>query len=77
MATAAVSSLEVTVFTSSSTRDGLGPLLAAISPDGSEVGYGSSERAALKTGLARPLEDIEQFVRPETSENASHASGHE
>ncbi|KIG16806.1 hypothetical protein DB30_04150 [Enhygromyxa salina] len=43
MATAAASSLETTAYTSSSTHDALGPVLTAISPDGSEVAYGLAD----------------------------------
>jgi RHS repeat-associated protein len=49
MASAAASSLETTVYTSSSTHDALGRVLTAISPDGSEVAYTYNERGALKT----------------------------
>jgi RHS repeat-associated protein len=49
MANAAASSLETTVYTSSSTHDALGRVLTAISPDGSEVAYTYNERGALKT----------------------------
>jgi YD repeat-containing protein len=49
MATAAASSLETTVYTSSSIHDALGRVLTAISPDGSEVAYAYNERGALKT----------------------------
>jgi RHS repeat-associated protein len=49
MATAAASSLETTVYTSSSTHDALGRVLTAISPDGSEVAYAYNQRGALKT----------------------------
>src|SRR5690606_36608220 len=48
MATAAASSLETTVYTSSSTHDALGRVLTAISPDGSEVAYTYNDRGALK-----------------------------
>ncbi|NJO56516.1 MAG: RHS repeat protein [Rhodospirillales bacterium] len=49
MATTAASSLESTTYTSSSSHDALGRVLAAVSPDGSEVAYTYNERGALKT----------------------------
>ena len=48
MASAAASLLDAETFSASSSRDALGRVLTAVSPDGSEVHYGYDEGGALE-----------------------------